>query len=187
MSAPDRFLPEHEFSEHHRRTVAASPAMVDRALRAVRPADVRLTRALMRMRSGRRGLLSRAGPDTRFLEQLSRDLKAVVLSDDPGRELALGIVGQPWRLRGGQSIRLESAGAFAAFAAPGFMKAVLSFSFVPHPRGTSLETETRVHVTDPASRRRFAPYWFAIRLGSGAIRRDLLRAAARRAEDRSGG
>ena len=38
-------------------------------------------------------------------------------------------------------------------------------------------------VTDPASRRAFAPYWFLIQVGgAGLIRLELLRAVARRAE-----
>jgi hypothetical protein len=45
-----------------------------------------------------------------------------------------------------------------------------------------LSTETRVHVADPAARRKFRRYWFVIRPFSGLIRILLLRAARRRAE-----
>ena len=37
--------------------------------------------------------------------------------------------------------------------------------------------------TDPGTRARFRVYWTIIRAGSGLIRRDMLRAVARRAED----
>jgi hypothetical protein len=47
--------------------------------------------------------------------------------------------------------------------------------------GTRLSTETRVQPTDTAARA-FRPYWWAIRAGSGLIRRDVLRAVRRRAE-----
>jgi hypothetical protein len=43
-------------------------------------------------------------------------------------------------------------------------------------------TETRIHLTDEAARRAFGRYWLVVRLGSGAIRRDWLRAARRHAE-----
>ena len=43
-------------------------------------------------------------------------------------------------------------------------------------------TETRVFATDEATRKKFALYWWTIRLGSGLIRRMWLRAIRRRAE-----
>jgi hypothetical protein len=50
------------------------------------------------------------------------------------------------------------------------------------PGGSRLETETRVYLTDAASRRRFACYWLVVRPFSGAVRRSWLAAARRRAE-----
>jgi hypothetical protein len=46
----------------------------------------------------------------------------------------------------------------------------------------SLSTETRVHIEDPGSRRKFARYWRVVRPFSGLIRVSILRAAKRRAE-----
>ena len=48
--------------------------------------------------------------------------------------------------------------------------------------GTLLSTETRVEATDARTRVLFGVYWTLIRLGSGLIRRDMLRAVARAAE-----
>jgi hypothetical protein len=45
-----------------------------------------------------------------------------------------------------------------------------------------LSTETRVLATDPKTRRAFAAYWHVIRPGSSAIRREVLKVVARRAE-----
>jgi hypothetical protein len=39
-----------------------------------------------------------------------------------------------------------------------------------------------VHVSDPVSRERFVRYWQVVRPFSGIIRKDILRAAKRRAE-----
>ncbi len=50
------------------------------------------------------------------------------------------------------------------------------------PVGTLLRTETRIFAMDPKTRRSFAVYWFLIRASSGAIRREVLRVVARRAE-----
>jgi hypothetical protein len=56
--------------------------------------------------------------------------------------------------------------------------AVIDFRVRP---GT-LATETRVHVPDPVSRRKFVRYWRVVRPFSGLIRSQVLRAAKRRAE-----
>jgi hypothetical protein len=59
----------------------------------------------------------------------------------------------------------------------------MNFLLAPEADGaTRVSTGTRIHVPDAAARRRFAWYWRAIRLGSGAIRRAMLRAIAREAE-----
>ena len=58
----------------------------------------------------------------------------------------------------------------------------LEFRAVPEPGGTRLETETRVFLTDAASRRRFAGYWLVVCPFSGIVRRSWLAAARRRAE-----
>jgi len=62
----------------------------------------------------------------------------------------------------------------------------MEFRFEPTPHGTLLSTETRVVATDARTRRAFAAYWFLIRPGSGAIRRELLQVVARRSESRVG-
>ena len=58
---------------------------------------------------------------------------------------------------------------------------------VPHPQYRmtqcrTVSTETRILATDPRTRRFFAVYWFLIRASSAAIRREVLRVVARRAE-----
>jgi len=58
----------------------------------------------------------------------------------------------------------------------------MEFRLQSTPLGTLLSTETRVLATDPRTRQVFAAYWLFIRAGSGAIRREVLRIVARRAE-----
>ena len=53
---------------------------------------------------------------------------------------------------------------------------------VPEGRGSRMETETRIFLTDVAARRRFAAYWLVVRPFSGLLRRSWLQAARRRAE-----
>jgi hypothetical protein len=68
----------------------------------------------------------------------------------------------------------------------GWVRIGLDFRLTPVGRATRLETETRVCAMGPKAKRRFAAYWLVIRPVSGLIRRELLRAVARRAEAAGG-
>ena len=74
------------------------------------------------------------------------------------------------------------AAALRAWSQPGWIKVGMEFRLEATPAGTLLRTETRVLAMDPRTRRVFAAYWFFIRAGSGAIRREVLRVVAHRAE-----
>jgi len=65
---------------------------------------------------------------------------------------------------------------FQRFDTGGHYKVALSFR---HSAGR-LSTQTRVAVTDEASRRRFGRYWVLIRLPSGLLRWEWLNGARRR-------
>ena len=106
-----------------------------------------------------------------MLEEALREFE--VLAEEPNRELVIGAIGQPWKPRGGETPRAD----FRAFAEPGYAKMVLNFRY----DAGVLETETRVRLTDAASRRKFRLYWIVIRPFSGLIRRVWLRAIRRRA------
>jgi hypothetical protein len=153
----DTFLPAYEFSTRHEVSVTVDPARADRALREVTFKEVPLVRGLLLAR----GLGLRRAEDTVLATMVPR---ATILEDVPGEGMVLTLSGQFWRLRG----RGPEAPATA----------VVDFRALP---GT-LATETRVHVPDPVSRRKFGQYWRIVRPFSGLIRIALLRAAKRRAE-----
>jgi hypothetical protein len=157
MKSLDAFLPAYEFSTRHTVSVNVDPLRADRALRAVTFKEVPLVRALLLAR----GLGLRKAEDTVLGTMVPR---ATVLEDVPGEGLVLTLSGQFWRLRG----RGPEAPATA----------VIDFRSLPG----SLATETRVHVPDPVSRRKFGHYWRIVRPFSGLIRMVVLRAAKRRAE-----
>jgi hypothetical protein len=157
MKSLDEFLPDYEFSTRHAVSVAVDPARVDRALREVTFREVPLVRGLLLAR----GLGLRKADDTVLATMVPR---VTVLEDVPGEGLILTLKGQFWRLRG----RGPEAPATA----------VIDFRALPG----NLTTETRVHVPDRESRRKFGQYWRVIRPFSGLIRMGLLRAAKRRAE-----
>ena len=177
MTALERWLPEYDVAERHGVAVAAPPEAVDRAIREVSLDDAPLARALVRLRGIRHDR-----EDGSFVEQMGRRLGAVVVEDRPGEELAIGLVGQFWRLRGGEGQRPRAPEEFAPFDRADWAKAVMAFEVEPSGGGSSLANETRVRVPDPAARRRFRLYWLVVRPFSGLIRILLLRAATRRAE-----
>jgi hypothetical protein len=180
MDAPlDRVLPRYAHREVHATGVHAGPEAVWSALHEVTSAELPLARVLTTLRG-----LGAGRADRPVLSGFAARGFTVVV-DDPPRALAAAAAGQPWRLRGSGMVRLADLGACARFARPGFVVMAVSFALQPDGDGrTRLVTETRVQPTDAGAARRFRPYWWAVRAGSGLIRRDLLRAVRRRAERR---
>lgn len=173
MAALDEVLPEFHFAERHSTRVEASPERVFDAVRSVTLAEMPVARVLMRMRG------MQAETARPVLQEAMRTF--AVLADDPGRELVIGSVAQPWRLRGGS--RLDAGMDFRGFRDPGYAKMAMSFRL----DGATLTTDTRVLLTDARARRRFRAYWLLIRPFSGAVRRVWLKAIVRRAELDPGG
>jgi hypothetical protein len=105
----------------------------------------------------------------------------VLFSDQPHVVISAGL-SQAWRLLGGPTPPVLDAPALRAWAQPGWIKVAMQFRLDSVPVGTILTTETRIDALDPKTKRAFSVYWFVIRGSSGAIRREVLRAVARRAE-----
>jgi hypothetical protein len=159
MKSLDAYLPTYEFSTRHEVNVAANAARADRALREVTYGELPLVRALVFAR----GLGITRGRQ-KVLASLAR--RASVLEDVPGEGLVLSLTAPFWRPRW-RGTEPPATAVVAFSARPGI-----------------LATETRVHVPDPTSRRKFARYWRVVRPFSGLIRVLVLRAAKRRAEAR---
>jgi len=181
MTSLDHIVPAPDFQERHSLWVDASPERVLAAARAATPAEMPIVRPLFALRSlgSKRGLP--AVGDAPLLDQLLR-FGFSSLGEEPGREVALGVIDQAWKLSGGETVKVAGAEEFRAFDRPGFIKAAANLRVTPERGGTLLETQTRVVATDPVSLRKFGRYWRVIRPGSGLIRRSWLRAAKRRAE-----
>jgi Protein of unknown function (DUF2867) len=183
----DDVLPVYRHRERHATQIAAPPEAVWSALHAISAGDLRLTRALTSIRAlparlpggrtPRGGLPADRGFIQAFMDRGYRELRA-----DPPRALVAGAAGQPWRLRGGETADVAGRNGLRAFERPGFVLIATSFELEALGDRTRLSTETRVQPTDAAAARAFRPYWWAIRAGSGLIRRDVLQAVRRRAE-----
>lgn len=184
MRALDEVLPTYRFGEHHKMTIAAPPYVVWGALLAVTTQDLPLSRLLM----GIRGLPSRiSGRNTRLMRASHKPVIDQFIAAgfrklrvDPPNVLAAGAAIQPWRLVRGEVADVCDLAGFRAFNQPGFVLAAVSFELEQTEKGIRLSTETRVQPTDGRSRLAFLAYWLVIRAGSGLIRREMLRAVARR-------
>lgn len=164
MSVADA-LPVYHHSEHHAIHVDADPERTLAAAREARLEDARLIRVLLRLR----GLRARRGSFWNAL--LAGGFEP--LGDD-----TVVLVGKPWLPRP-QLLRVAD---FVGFDEPGYAKMAMDVRVVPEGRGSRMETETRIFLTDVAARRRFAAYWLVVRPFSGLLRRSWLKAARRRAE-----
>lgn len=158
----DEALPKWQFAERHAIEVAAPPDRVFAAIRAVTAGEIFLFRTLTTLRRLGRPLpesILNAPKDTPLLDVALRG-GFFVMADDPPHEIVIAMYVIP----------------------PKRALAAMNFAVTSSGHGSHVTTETRVYASDAAARRRFALYWFAIRLGSGFIRRMWLRAIRKRAE-----
>jgi hypothetical protein len=172
-------MPTWDVRERHARLVHAPVQDVWDALLATRVGDLPLSRALMAVRT--LGRHDRGSGD--------RPAVAAMPPGEIGRreptELLFGLV-MPATLRlpagGLEALRPVSVAALRRPLPDGWARVGTDLRLVARPDGTALLTETRVLATGTRARRFFRLYWTAIRPGSGAVRRELLRAVAHRAE-----
>jgi hypothetical protein len=186
----DEYLPRYDVRERHSLLVRASPRETYAALRSTDLAGAPLVRMLLLLRAlpGALGR-GRAGLDALRLRRAEAITLATfeargfrVLAETPPEELLIGLEGQFWRPAGG--LCTPPSELFRVQApSPGMARAVWNFALRPMANGeTELRTETRVQCADAATRRRFLPYSWLIRPGSGVLRCAMLRAIRRTAE-----
>ena len=174
MELIERLLPQWQFSERHALVLdgvtpghayasivpglSTQDPLINQAI-AFREVPGRLLRAL--------GLSRNALPTQAFGFH-----SFALLGQVPNAEVAFGLAGRFWQLDYGLR-PVANAQAFAAMVDQ--PRLVLNVCVEPlGDHSCRLVTHTRVHCPDEAQRRRFAPYWYAIRPVSGLIRQRLL-------------
>jgi hypothetical protein len=171
-------LPRYDKRERHSTWIAAAPGVVWQALHAVRVRDLPLTNGLVRLRGGPRAWFGAPAGDDAALDRPALDSVAPrPLCASPPRELVLGDIARYAPPNPGRpDIPRGDLAAFLAFDEPGWSKVAMNFLLTEEGSGTRLSTETRVLGTDRLARLAFQPYWLLIRVGSGLVRYDILRA-----------
>ena len=190
----DRLLPRAPFRELHRRVVPAPIDEVWPHCLAVTAEEVRTLGPLLALRGlparlgGRRA--PRAADPLPLLEVFAREGFVLLRRDaepvDGRAVVVFGAAGRFWSITGNAPVPFPGPSGpadFVAYDEPGRAKTAARLEAIDRGDGTTtIETETVVAGTDPASTRRFAPYWAVIRLPSGLIRRSWLAAIDRRVE-----
>ncbi|MCJ7432934.1 MAG: hypothetical protein MUO77_05545 [Anaerolineales bacterium] len=186
----DEFLPDYEFNEIHTVTVDASPECVFTAIKELTAAELsRLVFWMLDLRNlpaklMRKPIIMAVQPGP-FLDQLYKG-GFIPLAEEPGREIVFGAIGQFWRPTFGEEPDIPNPQAFLDFDDPAFAKVAANLAVSVDYRGrTRCSTETRVHVPEPSTRRKFAFYWRIISMGSAFIRVLWLKAIKRKAERQS--
>jgi hypothetical protein len=177
----DDVIPNPHHRMCHSRIVGAPPTVVWDELHRVPMSALPLGRALEGVRLLPARLAGRKHPPLAGRTFLDVTPIPVLFSQRPQVVISAGL-SQAWRLLGGLTPPHLDAAALRAWSLPGWIKVGMEFRLQAIPEGTLLSTETRMLATDPRTRRAFAAYWFFIRASSGAIRREVLRTVARRAE-----
>ena len=154
-------------------------------MKNIPPGEIRLLPTLIELRNlpGRLVGRPRFGKGISLSNSLFEQMLGFgfcLLGEAEASEVAIGLIDQSWKVSGGARAPIEDAIEFSEFCDPGFVKIGANLLAQPFRGGTFLSTQTRVHATDPRTRRVFGAYWLFIRPFSGLIRRSWLQAAARR-------
>jgi hypothetical protein len=177
----DRFIPRPDVRECHEITIRAPAAVALEVARHFDMQSIWMVRAIFWLRAL---LLGARTPAAKRPVGLVADMLALgwgCLADDPGHFFVAGAACQPW-----QADVVFSAippEQFATYAGPDQVKIAWTLEAEAlGPALTRFATETRVVATDAQARAKFRRYWRRFRIGIVMIRRLLLPAIRRRAE-----
>lgn len=170
----DEFMPSYEVAERHSVMVKAPPDITLQAATKARLQDSAVVSAIFKARELVLGAERAAEVEPEGLLAQTLALGWRVLRDEPGREIVVGAVTQPWEAN--VVFRGLSPAEFKAFREPGFVKIAWTLRVEALSAGeTTFRTETRVVATDATALAKFRWYWARFSPGIVLIRRMLLR------------
>jgi hypothetical protein len=181
----DRFMPTCDVVERHRIAVAAPAGATMAAALDTDLEQSPIIRAIIRTRALVLGATPQIAARPHGLLAQMQAIGWGVLSHEPGREVVVGAVAQPWLAN--VVFRAIPPDAFAAFAEPGYVKIVWTIRVDPVDDAAAMfRTETRAVATDADARRRFRWYWARFSPGIVVIRLLTLWMVKAEAERRAG-
>ncbi len=176
-----RWLPGAQFRERHSAVAPGPAGAILAALKTFDTNEDKVVQFMMDLREAPSRLWARLGGASAIAGQPRFGLHNFVLLEENADALVYGLVGRFWRLDYGLQC-VETPEAFASMRMPGVAKLVMVYTVTQRADGqVDLVTETGVYCAGRTSLVLFTPYWIAIRLGSGFIRRRILSLAAREA------
>ncbi|MCA7954865.1 hypothetical protein LGM43_31870 [Burkholderia seminalis] len=169
------FIPSFGFYEiHESKPIDAEPARIIEAVSAIDMRSDPVVDTLLNLREFPAALAASLRHGTARRERFGLHAFTPLHRDDTS--LSLGLVGRFWRPAPDVRAIADTA-AFVRHDDPRDAKLVLRFEVVGLASGAHmLRTETFIHCPSERTRRLLTPYWLAIRLGSGWIRRRTLAA-----------
>ncbi len=120
-------------------------------------------------------------PESLTLKGLER-INFVKLETIPNKEIIIGLIGQFWTPTG--RLKRFKPEEFINFDNSNFAKATWNFELIKvNDSKTRLNTETRIFCPTTETKRKFKTYWTIIQPFSSWIRREILRAIRKQAEN----
>jgi hypothetical protein len=179
----DRFMPVYDVVERHHIAVAAPAAVTLDVARTLGLNSIPLARAIFRARELSLGSEARRDELPAGLIDRMRALGWGLLAEQPGSEIVMGAITQPWQPN--PTFLAVAPQHFAQFDTPGLVKIAWTLRADPTaPCASIFRTETRAVATDEQARARFRPYWSCLSPGIRLIRRATLKPIKRSAERR---
>ncbi len=173
----DELLPEFEFVERHAITIRGLVPEVYDAIGRVDFAQTWGVKILLTLRALPNRLFggARGRSPLRLTLRDAEKFGFFIAAERRPEELVIVLQGKFWSVRPGTDC--VSRDDLNHPLPPGRARAAWNFCVRPvSATHVLLRTETRIHCSDAASRRRFRLYWMLVRPGSGMIRRMMLRA-----------
>ena len=169
----DQFMPEYDVVERHHMRVAAPAATTVATAAEIDLYQSPIVRAIFRAREVALG----AAPDTTMRRNgVVAEMTSLgwrILAEEPGREIVIGAVTQPWLPE--VTFRGLAPPEFREFRDPGYVKIVWTLRADPiGPMASIFRTETRAIATDAVARTMFRWYWARFSPGIVLIRRLVL-------------
>jgi hypothetical protein len=177
----DTMMPAYDVVERHRIRVHAPPHVTLEAATTVDLFQSRIARVVFKTRERVMGAERQAESPSSGLLDYARSLGWGVLAEEPGREIVMGAVTQPWKAN--VTFRSVPPNSFREFSLPDHVKIAWTLRADPIGHDWSIfRTETRAVATDPGARAKFRRYWALVSPGVWLIRRLMLRPVKREAE-----